>query len=168
MNFIFAGRITESKGIDMLLRAWELMKDTAPELIICGSGPLENWCRRYIIEHKLNVNVLGFLSNTEVKKRIADSEALILPTQWYEGFPMIIVESYSVNTPVICTDLGNAGSIVIEGITGWKFHNAEELIDCIHKAETIDLKQSVRAYYQKNYSPEVNYRILQMIYNRIK
>ena len=69
MNFIFAGRITESKGIEMLLRAWKLMKDTAPELNICGSGPLEDWCRRYIIEHKLNAKMLGFLSNTEVKKK---------------------------------------------------------------------------------------------------
>lgn len=34
---------------------------------------------------------------------------------------MSIVEAFSVGTPVICSDLGNAGSVVEEGITGYKF-----------------------------------------------
>lgn len=167
MQFIFVGRITESKGIKLLLKAWEIMKKDAPELIICGSGPLEDWCQKYIKEHNLNVNMLGLLPNLKVKKQIAESQALILPTQLYEGFPMAILEAWSVNTPVICTDIGNAGSIVIEGVLGWKFHDIKELISCISKAATSNLRKSVRDYYQKNFTSEVNYKTLSGIYNSL-
>ena len=54
----------------------------------------------------------GFVSNIEARKLIAISRALILPTRWYEGFPMSIVEAFSVGTPVLCSALGNAGAVV--------------------------------------------------------
>ena len=55
-----------------------------------------------------------------MRKLVANSKALILPTRWYEGFPMSIVEAYSVGTPVICSVLGNIGNVVKEGIIGCK------------------------------------------------
>ena len=58
----------------------------------------------------------GFVTNDKTLKIIANSKALVLPTQWYEGFPMSIVEAFSVGTPVVCSEFGNAGSINIEGI----------------------------------------------------
>ena len=162
------GRINESKGVKLLLKAWEIMGKTAPELIICGTGPLEDWCRKYIRKHELNVDMLGFIPNAEVKTQIANSKALILPTQWYEGFPMVILEAFSVGTPVICANHGNVGSIVIERVSGWKFHDLQELILCIRKAEIANLKESVRNYYQEYFSSEVNYMMLSSIYDSLK
>lgn len=53
-----------------------------------------------------------------MKKILANSKALILPTQLYEGFPMSIVEAYSVGTPVIGSNIGNVKSVIEERITG--------------------------------------------------
>ena len=104
----------------------------APKLIVCGTGPMEDWCKSFIRENDVNIEMRGFVPNNEALKIIANSKALVLPTQWYEGFPMSIVEAFSVGTPVICSDLGNAGSVVEEGITGYKF--TADLVDEIIQA----------------------------------
>ena len=166
-KYIFAGRIDELKGIKIILEAWMKMGDTAPELYICGTGPLENLCKEIIDRYDLNIKMLGFKNNKDTIKYISQSKALILPTQWYEGFPMSIVESLSVGTPVICSDIGNASSIVEEGITGYKFkyNESEDLI----RAMNICQKNPTTVYneYKRRYSDEVNYKLLKNIYLEI-
>lgn len=166
-QFIFAGRLDKLKGIDILLEAWSQMGEKAPYLIICGTGPMETWCRNFVELNKLNVEFRGFVPNDEVLKIIANSKALILPTQWYEGFPMSIVEAFSVGTPVICSDLGNAGSIVKEGITGTKFKadSSESIINALNRCKNMCTK--TLDFYKANYTEVDNYRILKTIYQNI-
>lgn len=164
-GFIFAGRLDELKGVRTLVEAWKLMGDTAPHLTICGTGPLEDWCREQT--EGLNVDMRGFVENAEVKRLIAQSQALILPTLWYEGFPMSIVEAYAMGTPVICSDLGNAGAVVEEGVTGWKFKigSAEGLAEKVKGWS--DISEDVKAVYEEKYTADVNYRKLMEIYERV-
>ena len=161
-GFIFAGRLDELKGIRVLVEAWKMMGADAPHLTICGTGPLEEWCKKEI--KGLNAEMKGFVPNDEVKKLIARSQALILPTRWYEGFPMSIVEAYAMGTPVICSDLGNVGSVVEEGITGWKFKNAGELVTKLN--EWSNIEDSVRSVYEQNYTAEINYLRIIDIYEK--
>lgn len=163
-QFVFAGRLDKLKGIDILLEAWKKMGIRAPKLVVCGTGPMEKWCKDFAETNKINVEFRGFVSNTEVLKIIANSKALILPTQWYEGFPMSIVEAFSVGTPVLCSELGNAGSVVEEGVTGCKF--ATDAIDEI--AQSVErcyvLCNQTKKVYQEKYSAEKNYELLSSIY----
>ena len=171
-QFVFAGRIDNLKGIRILFKAWKKYEDVGgnDSLIVCGSGTEENWCRSYIRAHKLKyVELKGHLSNTETKKIIAKSKALILPTQWYEGFPMIIAESFAVGTPVICSNIGNAADIVEEGVTGYKFNGGEDgLFNTILKmlSNNID-REHIRDIYRYRYSEEINYKSLKRIYDSI-
>lgn len=168
--FIFAGRLDTLKGIDLLLRAWKRMKHLAPKLRICGIGPMEKWCKKFIKKNHLNVEMLGFVSNEEARKLIAYSKGLILPTQWYEGFPMSIVEAFSVGTPVICSDIGNAGSVVIEGVSGCKFKrdSIDELINAIIRLEKMDfIYDSTLKNYYSRYTEDINYKELIYIYRNI-
>lgn len=164
-QFVFAGRLDKLKGIDILLEAWKKMGDIAPKLIVCGTGPMEQWCKEFVEKNKLNVEMRGFVPNVEVRMLISNSKALILPTQLYEGFPMSIVEAYSVGTPVICSDIGNAGSIVEEGVTGYKFRSdsVDEIIDAIKRVEPTVYKKTFDVY-QNKYSQGVNQRLLEEVY----
>lgn len=167
-RFIYAGRLDSSKGIEVLFKAWRIMGIEGPELIICGTGPMESWCRAYRERHNLlKVKLLGRVSNLKTKQLMADSKALILPTQWYEGFPMTIVESYSVGTPVIGSDIGNVGIVVEEGVTGWKFvpDSAESLHSAIGRVE--DISESVISVFKKKYTSGCNYKLLSGIYEQI-
>ena len=166
-QFIFAGRLDKLKGIDILLEAWKKMGESAPKLIICGTGPMEEWCKEFIEKNKIYAELRGFLPNTEVRAIIANSRALMLPTQWYEGFPMSIVEAYSVGTPVICGDFGNAGDIVVNGVTGWKFARLDELIDCVRKIGREDLSLKTYQEYSSNYTEQINYNTMTKIYESL-
>ena len=166
--FVYAGRLDRLKGIDVLLKAWKRMGEKAPELIICGTGPMEDWCRKYILEHKLHAEMRGQVPNAEVKKLLAGGRALLLPTQWYEGFPMTIIEAYSVGTPVLCTNIGNAGSVVLDGVTGFKFRTQDGLIEGVNKIlEHPELCQYTADHFLNNYTAEDNYRMLDQIYDKV-
>lgn len=166
-QFIFAGRLDKLKGIDICFEAWKKMGETAPKLIVCGTGPMEKWCKEFVSKNDINIELKGLISNRKVLKLIANSRALILPTQWYEGFPMSIVEAYSVGTPVICSNFGNAGVIVQEGVTGCKFksNSAEELITAVRRC--IGMCKSTLDIYQKQYTEIINYEILANIYKKV-
>lgn len=166
-QFIFAGRLDKLKGIDVLLEAWKLMGENAPKLIVCGTGPMEEWCNEFIACNKVNVELKGFVLNSEVRKLIANSRALILPTQLYEGFPMSIVEAFSVGTPVICSDLGNVGSIVEEGVTGYKFSpdSPKNIVEAVVRCKC--LVDDISTEFEGKYQAEKNYGILTSIYEKI-
>lgn len=167
-RFVYVGRLEEIKGIDVLLKAWKLLGEDAPELFLCGKGPLEDWCRAFITENHLEkVKQLGFVPNERVREIIGESKALILPTQVYEGFPMTIAEAYACGTPVVGSDLGNTGSLIEEGKSGWKFRadSAEELAKAVKKAEKPF--GGLDAEFITKYSAEQNYKILFQIYQKV-
>lgn len=53
---------------------------------------MEDWCKSFIRENDVNIEMRGFVPNNEALKIIANSKALVLPTQCYEGFPMRQIE----------------------------------------------------------------------------
>lgn len=167
-QFIFAGRLDKLKGIDILFEAWRKMGNDAPKLIVCGTGPMEKWCEEFIRQNNVNIDLKGYIPNVEARKLIANSRALILPTQWYEGFPMSIVEAFSVGTPVVCSDLGNSGSIVKEGVTGCKFkwNSVEDLCCAVNRCN--GMNSSTLREYKEKYIESINYKELVDIYRKAK
>ncbi len=167
-QYIFAGRLDKLKGIDTLLETWRLMGTEAPKLIICGIGPLEDWCKEFIEKNNLwSVTMMGYMPNDKVKELISNSQALILPTQWYEGFPMTIVEAYSVGTPVIGSDIGNTGNLIDEGVSGIKFkHDSPQ--DLKHVIDNFKkYRFRVSDTYESKYSKELNIQALKSIYDEL-
>lgn len=168
-QFVYFGRIDKLKGIDVLIEAWKLLGKNAPKLVICGTGPLEEWCKTEIQKNQLkNVKYLGFVPNDKVIEIVARSKAVILPTQWYEGFPMTIIEAYSVGTPVIGSNIGNVDSLIQEGITGYhiQYDSAESIAYVVENAD-FDLCGRIYDYYIKHYSSDENYIILKNIYKTV-
>lgn len=167
-QFVFVGRLDKLKGVDILLESWKYMGTNAPKLVVCGTGPMEDWCQNYISDNSLtNVQMMGYVPNNEAKKIIANSKALILPTQWYEGFPMTIVEAYSVGTPVIGSDIGNVGTLIEDGKSGFRFEydSVEQLVAMIEKFESSSFR--VEEDFRMRYTAESNYRLLMEIYNKV-
>ena len=168
-QFIFAGRLDKLKGVDILFEAWNQMGSTAPKLNVCGVGPIEEWCRKFLADHpNCNIEMKGFVPNKEARKLIANSKALILPTQWFEGFPMTVVEAFSVGTPVIGSDIGNTNDLIIDGITGAKFKadSKDELIQTVKRVDEYkDIYQSTFQQFKKLYTESANYECLIKLYH---
>lgn len=157
----------------MILQAWKSMGDNSPKLIMCGIGPLKKWCEKYIMENKLeNVELRGFVENSVVRQLIAGATALILPTQVYEGFPMTIVEAFSVGTPVVGSNIGNVGSLVDDGIDGIKFeyNSADSLCSAIERFEEsniVKMRENAYKKYVNKFDEKSNYQILMSVYSKI-
>ena len=119
-QFVYAGRLDETKGIQKLLEAWKYVcNEIDATLVICGTGSLEEWCCEYVKTNQIsNVDIKGYKSHEEVMRIIAGASAVVLPTQLYEGFPMTVVEAYCMETPVIGSNIGNTASIIKDGETG--------------------------------------------------
>ena len=182
---VYAGRLDESKGVDKLLIAWkeidkEIKKNKQKtalgetRLIVCGEGPMSAWCHDFVRDNELNNVILkGKIDHSEVLELFKEAMATVIPTQWYEGFPMSIAESYSVGTPVIGPDMGNVGSIVIDGVTGIKYNPDESdgLRRAIERLLVCDNKDSLYkgAYqeFKEKYTQDLNYRELVEIYSTV-
>ncbi len=106
--FIFAGRLDELKGIPFLFETWLRYAQRQAEqrpatLLVCGDGPLRDWCQDFVQAHPdCRIELKGFVHNEEAKALIKKAQALLLPAAWYEGFPMTIVEVFNFWSTFFC------------------------------------------------------------------
>lgn len=162
---IFAGRLSEEKGLQTLLRAWQNLPEIP--LKIAGDGPM----RPFVEEHagKLpNVDYLGNRSRQEILDLLKHAQFLVLPSEWYEGLPLIIIEALACGTPVVASALGSMTELIQNGVNGRFFQagNSDSLVNCIRSmpAAAQDMRKSARASYERDYTPERNYELLMNIY----
>lgn len=171
--FLYASRLDKSKGIFILLEAFLQLSDT--KLIIVGTGPDEQDVRQFITDHHMNhVHVLGFTNHKETLSYLYHAKALLFPSQWFEGFPVILAESLSVGTPVIGSNLGNTASIVTHQKTGllFQYNVVSDLVAKIREFNSpsfdyTTLEQNCLTVFNEHYSPECNYNALFSIYHHI-
>ncbi|MBP3683833.1 MAG: glycosyltransferase family 4 protein [Oscillospiraceae bacterium] len=169
-KFIYAGRLDENKGIRFLLGVWPTLPDEY-ELHIYGDGTYRENCEQAAKDNK-NIRYFGFRPQECIFTDLSDAAALVFPSEWYEGYPMILAESFAAGRPVVCTSMGNHGDLVETSCGGMTF----DLMDQknFHKAlETVIRDNKVfsdaaSAYYRKTLTPEVNYEMLSDIYEQAK
>ncbi len=160
-NYIlFAGRLDKMKGFDRLLKLYEDNKECGlPKLIVCGPGEYTDFPE--------NVEYKGILDKKELLDIMSKAKALILPTKWYEGFPMSIAESYSVGTPVLTSNFGNAGALAV-GLT-FNPDDISEMKEAILACDTLpdDICEKVYELYLSKYSENEAYSSLINIYDSL-
>jgi len=123
---IFVGRLSYEKGIMNLLQAMKELKDEV-KLLIVGDGPLRDEVIRFIQTNNLkNTKYLGPQKREKVLELMGKAKFLVFPSLWFEGFPMVLLEAFSVGTPVLASNLGGIPEIVEEGVNGWLFNLYEK------------------------------------------
>jgi glycosyltransferase involved in cell wall biosynthesis len=124
--FIFYGRLSEEKGLQLLLEA---LPDNI-KLIIAGVGPLVG-----LIPEKQNINYVGFQSGEKLYHLIEQAKASICPSKWFENCPLSVMESISLGTPVIGANQGGIPELIEDKKTGLLFKpdDAADLRDKIMK-----------------------------------
>jgi glycosyltransferase involved in cell wall biosynthesis len=167
--FLFVGRLSEEKGLEILLNAFAGKKT---KLIIGGDGPMKS---KVIEASQLNpwIQFAGNMEHHLVIKMMSRSTALIFPSIWYEGMPMTLIEAFATGTPVIASNLGAMASMVKNEYNGLHFTpgNAIELsnkIDYWEKLESnekIQFSRNARSTYDSLYTPGINKMQLLSIYH---
>ena len=162
---LFVGRLSEEKGLTTLMSA---CRGLDLEMAIIGDGP-----QRLALEAMAppNVRFLGGRSGSEVKEAMAEAGFLVVPSTWFEGFPMVVVEAFAAGLPVLAARLGSLAEIVTDGETGRHFEPgdprslAESLSWVLDHPEALGgMAEAARHQYLRNFSPEENCRSLLSIY----
>lgn len=167
---LFVGRLSQEKGILSLLDSWELITDVP--LIIIGDGPLRQVVekRAAALRHQL-IHFMGAQPHDVVIRMIQASSFLVLPSEWFEGFPMVILEAFACGKPIISTGQGAMASEIIEGRTGIFFSpgNHGELASKVtwawNNPDTIEqMGQWARLEYETRFTESKNYERTMQIY----
>ena len=169
--YLFVGRVEKIKGLDILLDAFISMPEE--KLEIAGAGTELERCRKKVTEAKAeNICFRGFQNRDQLKEAVSKAKAVIVPSQWYETFGLIIAEAYAGHKPVIAGDIGNIAGLVESEKTGLKFvyNSSEDLIQKVKKfnnSPTDEWGENAYKKYKAEFSPEHNYRQLLAIYDAI-
>ena len=162
---LFVGRLSPEKGLQTLLKAWEGIDFP---LRILGGGPLQLTLSADLSQR---VSLLGHRPHTEVGPVMQQAKFLVMPSEYIEGFPMVIVEAFANGLPVIASRLGTMADVIDDGITGLHFTvgNPDDLAVKVawaiaHSDRMAEMGRAARRVYQTRYSEETNYRALLAIY----
>lgn len=111
-TFLFAGGITQRKGIKYLLEAWRRIRRPGWRLQLLGALPSQSGPLGAYLDE---VELLGRLPHSEVPARMAGADVFVFPSL-FEGSAVVTYEALACGLPSIVTR--EAGSVVRDGEDG--------------------------------------------------
>lgn len=168
---LFIGRLSPEKGLAALLEAWSVLQSIP--LKIMGDGPLRPLAERHAQTHPM-IEYLGHQDRVNVLHYLRNARFLVFPSEWYEAFPMAIVEAFSMGAPVVASRLGAQAELVRDGETGLLFtpgdpHDLSSKVQWLwdRPGETARMQKNARLEYEQKYTPQKNLETLIRIYETV-
>jgi glycosyltransferase involved in cell wall biosynthesis len=171
-HLLYVGRLTENKGIPLLLEAWRRVSAPARRLVVMGDGPLASLVRDAAATDR-TIEYRGYGTPGEVGAAMAAAIALIFPSVSYETQGMSMVEALARGTPIVAFDIGGRSEIVRADETGWLISpGAASLLPALNRVlsvpdESLRLRASAREFFFANFTGEQNARAFQGIFARL-
>lgn len=166
---LYVGRLSPEKGIRTLLRAWEMLQD-GPDLVVAGEGPLEGEVRTAAAKSS-RVSFVGRCGPQDVLRLMGEAGLVVVPSQWYEVFGRVVVEAFSVGTPVLASEVGALAEMVVPGHNGVLVApgDAEALARTVQElwaepGRLRAMREGARRSYEASYTGERNLELLEEIY----
>lgn len=127
--WVAVGRLENVKDYRTLLRAMAVL-DPRSQLVIAGSGPLQNELASLARELGLGLRVrfLGFVS--DVRRWLQAADGFVLASRW-EGLPMALLEASACGLPAIATNVPGSRDVILDRVTG-------RLVPAAHPAALAD------------------------------
>jgi glycosyltransferase involved in cell wall biosynthesis len=168
-----AGRLAPEKGVETLLQAWPAVyRATGIGLKITGDGPLRPVVAQAAEQKANGIEYLARRPLPELYLTMGLAKALVVPSQWYEGQPRTILESFAKGTPVAASGLGSMPELIEPGRTGILFEpgNPQDLAERMgamlsaSKAEQARMRLAARSEFELRYTADENYPLLMKCY----
>jgi glycosyltransferase involved in cell wall biosynthesis len=144
-TFCYIGRISEDKGIDVLLRALLKLKERGlvPETIVVGDTNTDyarQSIQRCIDDELENVLFVGRLEKAEINGVLRDSRFGIVPSIWYDNMPNSLIESQAAGLPVIASNIGSLPEMITHETNGYLFKSgdADDLMNILSQAMALN------------------------------
>jgi glycosyltransferase involved in cell wall biosynthesis len=168
----YVGRLLDGKGTKTLVDAWRHLPSV--KLKIVGDGALRPELEAIARSENLNIEFTGMQKRAAVMDAISSADLLIVPSEVYEGFPLVIAESFACGTPVLASRIGSLEELVEEGVNGRKFTAADpgQLAGAVRamladRPALHSMRANARAYFDAHLTEQSNYAQLMNIYSAV-
>jgi phosphatidylinositol alpha-mannosyltransferase len=116
LRIAFIGQAVERKGLPVLLRAFEALREHMPvELHVVGVRPDE--LAPLMIDDR-DVHALGKCSDEDKRRVLERADMLCAPSLGGESFGMVLTEAFAAGTPVVASDIAGYRDVVTDGVDG--------------------------------------------------
>lgn len=118
LRIAFVGQAVERKGLPLLLRAFDALREQLPvELVVIG--PLEDEVRRLTMDElPAGVRILGRVDDEVKNRELAACDVLCAPSLGGESFGMVLTEAFAQGVPVVASDIVGYRDVVSDGRDG--------------------------------------------------
>ena len=129
-RFAFFGQINPFKGLDVLLRAMQVLGSSGENLHLwvhganldLFPGPFQEEIKGLLDATRANVTMAGPYRPADLPELMAAIDWVVVPSIWWENSPLVIQEAYLHRRPVICSNIGGMAEKVHNGVSGLHFH----------------------------------------------
>lgn len=172
---LYFGRITEEKGVDTVVYAYESMPEK--QVKIMGEDTTDEALRlkKYVADKGLkNIEFIGFKQGEELEDVIRNARFTLIPSIWYDNLPNTALESFQYSKPVIASNIGSLPELVQDSYNGYLFTpgNFRELADKIKLLDSGDLVAAMGANSRKRleeqFAPAAHYEQLMELFESVR
>ncbi|MFZ0666797.1 MAG: glycosyltransferase [Acidimicrobiales bacterium] len=167
---VYIGRLTELKGLQFLMDAWDRFPAKNLKLVIAGSGPMEDEVQRWAASRDA-VEFAGFLSRDQCAGLLKRARAVVVPSIWEEPFGLVVAEAMSASVPPIAPGHGAFPELISDGVDGVIYPSGDRdalarLFGEIERepARFSELGQKARLTYEQRFHPDCNVKQLESVY----
>lgn len=125
----YVGQIDPIKGMDVLVRAFQLIPAQMPvELRVYGDlskNPRFTEALLQISAGSPKIKFMGPFERSELGRVLSLIDVVAVPSVWYENTPLAIAEAFAAGKPVIATNLGGMSEMVEHGVNGLLFERGD-------------------------------------------
>jgi glycosyltransferase involved in cell wall biosynthesis len=157
-HVLFLGRLTEEKGIRLLMTAWEACADElGVPLVIAGAGPMRTEVERWAAGRD-DVRYLGLRSSGECRELLGRAVAVVAPSTWLEAFGLVVVEAMAAGVPAVAPAHGAFTELVDDGVTGLlhRPHDPTSLAEALRRIRSESnhtMGTAARRRYERDFTP---------------
>ena len=160
---LYFGRISKEKGLFTLYDA--MRKIPKIKLIVVGNGPDLNESIAYINQNNIiNIEFKGAQWGDQLTPYIQKCEFVIVPSEWYEPNPYVVLQSFSHEKTVVASNIGGLSDMIINNENGMLFipGDPNDLSNCIdnlfyNTEKKLYLGKNAKIVLQNKYNPDKYY-----------
>jgi phosphatidylinositol alpha-mannosyltransferase len=116
LRILFIGQAVERKGLPVLLRAFEALRDHIPATLTLVGASAEEVAHMMLDDR--GVHALGKVSEQRKLEELARAEVVCAPSLHGESFGMVLTEAFAAATPVLASDIPGYRDVLRDGIDG--------------------------------------------------